>query len=80
MLSYISTFLNEMWRIFVSATVPGFSFTFGDLFLASMVVSVVGYVLRVLLRIQSVGNSYRAGRSARAKEKLAKAKKKYGGG
>lgn len=72
MLSYISTFLSEIWRVFTSATVPGFSFTFAQLFLASMVVSVVAYVLRVLLRIQSVGSAYRRGKAARDKRKKQK--------
>lgn len=60
--------------MFISASVPGFSFTFGDLFLASMVISVVAYFLRVLLRIQSVGSAYRRGKAARDKRNKARQK------
>lgn len=73
MLSYISTFLSEIWKVFQSASVPGFSFTFAQLFLASMVVSVIGYALRVLLKIEACGNAYRTGKARRDKRRAGRA-------
>lgn len=64
LLSAVSDLLGSVWQIFVNTQVPGFSFSFGDLLIANILVGIALAILNHAFGIGGGGTGYRS-KSAR---------------